>query len=125
MIQYAHFETMSFHLEVADCLGEKKDFRIIFENFAREGSCADEHKETHTVAGFEYIVQSSAADRPAFSIIESRHGEKNEVCHFYSSMGLKKQHPHVQTCLARLYDSDFSLYSPACFPIDTDARCFL
>ena len=68
-------------------------------------------KERHIVAGFEYIVESCGSDRPAFCIIEEDGEGRREVCHFYYAMGLKRQHKHIASCLAKLYDFGFALQS--------------
>ena len=66
-------------------------------------------KEIHFAAGFEYILEECGSDRPAFCVVQEENGDRREICHFYTAMGLKRQHAHLVPCLARLYDFDFAL----------------
>jgi len=63
-------------------------------------------KEILTIGELRYVLEACASHRPAFEVIYKR-GEKIAfpVLHFYAAMGLQRQHPFQQACLARTRDN--------------------
>ena len=62
-------------------------------------------KEDFELRGHRFLVQACHSDRPAAALVWSKEGDSDvELLHFYQAMGLAKQHPQQQMCLARVRD---------------------